>query len=299
MRVVYGCVVATGLLLLLTLVSDAEVIGNLVSAVLLVAAITLLIASLVGARRRQRAAGFLLVAWLPMAGLLVGRFGDSLGFWVNPDWMVHAFPAGLAMAGLVLTVGLADSMQQLRRDRDHASRLATVDALTGAMSRPATDERLLAAVADAHRSGLPLSVVFFDIDHFKRVNDDYGHRAGDECLRIIASRTRNRLRRYDQCGRYGGDEMLVILPDTRLNEARGVAENLRSSINCRPLSIDGRLLDITLSLGIAQLVPGETAEQLIERADAALYSSKAAGRDRVSGHAPGIITQELSALSDI
>ena len=91
--------------------------------------------------------------------------------------------------------------------------------------------------------------------------------------------------------------MLVILPDTRLAEARGVAENLRSSINCRPLSIDGRLLDATLSLGIAELAPGETADHLLERADAALYASKAAGRDRVSGHAPGTITEQVRAYA--
>ncbi len=297
MRIVHGCNIAMGLLLLATVVSDAAVISTLASIVLLVAAITVLLVSANGTWRGQRAAYFMLMSWLPMIVLLALRTGELLGFWVNPGWMAYAVPAGLAIAGLVLTIGLADSMQQLRRDRDHASRLATFDTLTGAMSRRATDDRLRSAVADAHRSGLPLSLVFFDIDHFKRLNDDFGHRVGDECLRIIASRTRNRLRRYDQFGRYGGDEMLVILPDTRLVEARGVAENLRSSINCRPLSIEGRLLDTTLSLGIAQLAPGETAEHLLERADAALYASKAAGRDRVSGHATGTITEELSACS--
>lgn len=290
-RVVHGCSIAMGMLWLATLVSDAGIISVVANIVLLAAALTVLVVCVIGTWRGQRAAYFLLMSWLPMIMLLGLRIGELLGFWVNPDWMVYAFPAGFAIAGLVLTIGLADSMQQLRRDRDHASRLATFDTLTGAMSRPATDERLRTAVADAHRSGLPLSVVFFDVDHFKRINDEFGHRAGDECLRIIASRTRNRLRRYDQVGRYGGDEMLVILPDTRLVEARGVAENLRSSINCRPLSIDGRLLNATLSLGIAQLAPEETAEHLFERADAALYASKAAGRDCVSGHAPGTITE--------
>lgn len=297
MRVVYGCIVAMGLLVLVSVVSDAAVISTLANIVLLVAAVTVLLVSAIGTWRGQRAAYFLLMSWLPMIVLLMLCIGEILGLWVNPGWMVYALPAGLAITGLVLTIGLADSMRQLRRDRDHASHLATFDTLTGAMSRRATDERLQAAVADAHRSGLSLSVVFFDIDHFKRLNDEFGHLVGDECLRIIASRTRNRLRRYDQVGRYGGDEMLVILPDTRLVEARGVAENLRSSINCRPLSIDGRLLNATLSLGIAELAPGETAEHLLERADAALYASKAAGRDRVSGHAPGTITQELSAYS--
>ena len=297
MRVVYGCNIALALLVLANLVSDAGLIAMLANAVALVAAATVLAASAIGTWRGQRAAYFLLMSWLPMIALLVLRIGEIAGLWINPAWMFYAFPAGFAIAGLVLTIGLADCMQQLRRDRDHASRLATFDTLTGAMSRPATEQRLRDAVIGAHRDNLPLAVVFFDVDHFKRINDEFGHRAGDECLRIIASRARNRLRRYDVIGRYGGDEMLVILPDTRLVEARGVAENLRSAINCRPLSIDGRLVQSTLSLGIAQLAAGESAEQLVERADAALYESKAAGRDRVSGHAPGTITQELAACT--
>ena len=97
---------------------------------------------------------------------------------------------------------------------------------------------------------------------------------------------RNRLRVYDACGRYGGDEILVILPDTELREAMGVAENLRSAINGRPLSIDGRLFEASLSLGVAELRQDDEMAQLIERADKALYASKAAGRNRVSnGHA--------------
>lgn len=297
LRVVNGCVIAMVALILASIVDDAAVIVILANIVLMAAAVTVLVVSAIGTWRGQRAAYFLLMSWLPMIVLLALRVGELFGFWVNPGWMAYSVPVGLAVAGLVLTIGLADSMQQLRRDRDHASRLASFDTLTGAMSRRAIDDRLRSAVTDAHRSGMPLSLVFFDIDHFKRLNDEFGHRVGDECLRIIASRTRNRLRRYDQFGRYGGDEMVVILPDTRLVEARGVAENLRSSINCRPLSIDGHLLATTLSLGIAELAPGETAEHLVERADQALYASKAGGRDRVCGHGPGTITAEMGACS--
>ncbi|MFD0738575.1 diguanylate cyclase [Lysobacter koreensis] len=296
MRVLHGCNAVLAALLLVTFVSGAAIIATIGNLAVLVATAAVFAASVVGSWRGQRPAYFLLVAWLPMLLLVILHVGERLGLWINPDWVDVAFPAGFALAGLVLTVGLADNIQQLRRDRDQASRLATFDALTGAMSRPATSERLEAAVADARRSGLPLSLVFFDVDHFKHINDKHGHRIGDECLRIIALRTRNRLRRYDQFGRWGGDEMLVILPDTRLAEARGVAENLRSAINCRPLSIEGRLLQATLSLGVAELAPDEDASSLLVRADTALYTSKAAGRDRVSGHAVGSVTQEQKAL---
>ncbi|MDQ3206036.1 MAG: GGDEF domain-containing protein [Pseudomonadota bacterium] len=286
-KLMYGCSIAAALLLAVTVFSHARWIGVLANVVVLVAAVAILVGSTRGARMGQRSARFLLLSWVPLLLLLVSRVGEVLGLWVGPAWTGLYFPAAFAFAGLVITVGLADKMHQLRRDRDHASRLASYDALTGATSRAAIDEQLRSAVADAHRTGRPLSVVFFDIDRFKQINDQHGHRVGDQCLRIIAMRTRNRLRTYDRMGRYGGDELVVVLPDTELHEAVGVAENLRSAINCRPLSIDGVTLEASLSLGVAQLAVDETAVGLLERADAALYESKSAGRDRVSSRVTG------------
>lgn len=286
-RLLHGCSLGAALLLVATVTSHAQWIGTLANVLVLVAAMAVLVASLRGVRMGQRAARFLLLSWVPLLLLLVMRVGDVFGLWASPTWMFLAFPGAFAFSGLVITVGLADKMHQLRRDRDHASRLASYDTLTGATSRAAIEERLKNAVTDAHRSGHPLSVVFFDIDRFKQINDQYGHRVGDQCLRIIAMRTRNRLRTYDQMGRYGGDELVVILPNTELHEAVGVAENLRSAVNCRPLSIDGVMLEASLSLGVAQLGPEETGERLLERADAALYESKSAGRDRVTGRVTG------------
>lgn len=284
MRVLMGCNVAIVLLMLVTLATVAPLVAVAANLVLLFGYAIVMAAGAIGALRRQREAYFLLLSWAPMFALTALRFAAQLGWWGNPEWMDYAFPAGFALGGLVLMIGLSDKLQQLRRDRDQASRLATYDALTGAMTRPAIEARLKAAVESAHKSRRPLSVVFFDVDHFKRINDEHGHRVGDQTLRIISLRTRNRLRTYDLFGRYGGDEILVVLPDTQLREALGVAENLRSSVNCRPLSIDGRLLAASLSVGVAELMHEETAEHLLERADAALYASKSAGRDCVTGH---------------
>lgn len=288
MRVLDGCNVVLVALMLATLVSTADIIATIGNAVLLFVLGAVMVAAVVGARQRQRAAYFLLLAWLPLMTIVALRVGAVQGLWTGPDWLGHAVPAALALSGLIVTIGLSTSLQQLRRDHDVASRQATFDALTGTLTRPAIAQRLKAAVNDAHGTGRPLSVVFFDIDKFKRINDDYGHRVGDGCLRIIALRTRNRLRTYDMIGRWGGDEMIVVLPDTRLGEALGVAENLRSAINCRPLSVDGHMLDASLSLGVAELAAGETPEQLLERADSGLYTSKSGGRDRVTGHDPRV-----------
>ena len=284
MRVLRTCNALLGVLLLASLFSTDTVIPRVGNVVLLVATLTVLLASVLGTLRNERQAFFLLLSWLPMMLLTAGRVGELLGWWVGPPWLVHAFPLGFALAGLVLTVGLADKMQQLRRDRDRASRQAAQDTLTGVLSRTAIIEQLQREVQLAHAQRLPLSVVFFDIDHFKRINDEHGHLVGDQSLRLIAVRTRGKLRKDDFLGRYGGDEMLVILPGTELADALTVAEHLRAAVNNRPLSIDGRVIDASLSLGVAQLGTGETFERLLERVDTALYSSKSAGRDRVTGN---------------
>ncbi|RDZ28021.1 diguanylate cyclase [Lysobacter silvisoli] len=284
MRVLTACNLLVAALMLVTLTTVAPLVAVAANVVLMVGLSIVMTAGVIGAWRRQREALFLLLSWTPMFALTALRMAGLVGWWGNPEWMDYAFPVGFALGGLVLMIGLSDKLQQLRRDRDQASRQATYDALTGAMTRPAIEARLKAAVESAHKSRRPLSVVFFDVDHFKRINDEHGHLVGDQTLRIIALRTRNRLRTYDLFGRYGGDEILVVLPDTQLREALGVAENLRSSVNCRPLSIDGRLLAASLSVGVAELMHEETAEHLLERADAALYASKSGGRDRVTGH---------------
>lgn len=283
-RILDYCSISLGALLVVSVFrtwKHSALYGNL--NLLLVIALVLYCTA-VAARRRQREAYFLLLVWTPLMAVLVVRVGAIHQWWPEYAWLEYAFPVGLAFGGLGLLLGLTSKLQQLRRDRDTANRLATYDSLTGAMTRAAISQSLRGAVESAHRSHRPMSVVFFDIDHFKRINDEYGHRVGDETLRIVSLRTRNRLRAYDLFGRYGGDEVLVVLADTQLRDAVRVAEHLRESVSGSPLSIDGRLLPVSLSLGVAELLPGETPEQLLERADAALYASKSAGRDRVTGH---------------
>lgn len=263
--------------------SPARVLPQIGNLLLVLSALAILSASLVCIARGSRAARFLLASWLPLIVTSVLRAGQMLGFLQDWDHLEHMLAASFALAGLLLTVGLSDKMLQLRRDRDEASLHATVDALTGAFTRRAIDQRLAGEVESARAEGRPLCVAFVDIDHFKSINDTYGHRVGDQCLRFISLRVRNALRGSDLLARYGGDELLVVMPDTPLPEAAAAAERMRVAVNCRPLSIDDHLLDCTLSIGIAQLEPGEDVAQLLARADAALYASKTAGRDRVSG----------------
>ncbi|MBB1060567.1 GGDEF domain-containing protein [Marilutibacter spongiae] len=283
-RVLTVCSLAALALIGWSVFSVSGLIPTLANTVVLVAIAAVIWAMIVAVGKRQNGSLLLVFAMMPLVLLVALRAAVRLEMLGMPPWLDYVYPAGFMLSGLIVTIGLTGKMHQLRRDRDHASHMASYDALTGANSRPVIESHLRNAVAEAHDSGAPLSVVFFDIDNFKRINDQHGHRAGDECLKLVAMRTRNRLRTYDQIGRYGGDEMIVILPDTALKEAIGVAENLRSAVNCRPIATDDLQLDVTLSLGVAQLLPDESAEALLERADAALYASKSAGRDQVTGH---------------
>jgi diguanylate cyclase (GGDEF)-like protein len=134
----------------------------------------------------------------------------------------------------------------------------------------------------AERYGRPLSAIMFDIDHFKQINDTYGHVTGDKLLIALANRCRNALRATDILSRYGGDECILILPETGITEARHVAERLRMNIASAPFETDGHTLTITISLGIATLGANCTSlDELIRHCDEALYRAKRAGRNRI------------------
>lgn len=188
---------------------------------------------------------------------------------------------------------IARSMTQIRRkhcnDRLRASvqqtiELAVTDGLTGLHNRRYFDTHLKLLMDRAAARGRPLSICMTDIDRFKQVNDTYGHDAGDEVLREFANRIRATVRGADLACRFGGEEFIVVMPDTSAEMAAGVAERLRTIIESLPFPIpqkDGPL-KVTASMGIATLRPGDdTAEALLKRADTALYQAKHEGRNRV------------------
>ena len=283
-KVLNVCSVMLGGLLLVSLFAvwrASALFGNMT---LLVIIATVLYASASAIWHRQREAYFLLLAWAPMMLVLVLRIGALHQWWPTYSWLEYGYSFALAAGGLGLLLGLADKLRQLRHDRDSARHQATYDPLTGLMTRAALGSAMVQTVAYAHRTGTPLSVVFFDVDHFKQVNDKHGHHVGDEVLRVVGSRTRNRARAADLCGRYGGDEIVVALVQTKMHGALRFAEHLRESIGSTPVVIDDQSISIGVSMGVAELRVGETPEQLIARADEALYASKAAGRGRITEH---------------
>ncbi|PCJ68850.1 MAG: diguanylate cyclase response regulator [Rhodobiaceae bacterium] len=164
------------------------------------------------------------------------------------------------------------------------TRLALTDALTGVANRRAFMERLGAEVSRAHRHGNTLSVIMADIDHFKRVNDTYGHAAGDVVICDTVTRMGTGTRQSDLLGRLGGEEFAVLLPETDAKAAMALAEKMRKAVDAETFQVaDGCALPVSISLGVAQWTDDDkSAEDLLSRADHALYLSKEAGRNRVS-----------------
>jgi diguanylate cyclase (GGDEF)-like protein/PAS domain S-box-containing protein len=181
---------------------------------------------------------------------------------------------------VVGSAALLRDVTEEKRLEEELRRLSTTDGLTGLYNRRFLDQTLSTEFVRAQRTKAPLSVIMFDVDHFKRFNDTHGHDQGDRVLQAVAQALRDALRKYDLPCRYGGEEFLAILPNTAGAGALAVAERLRRDID--DMVVDG--LQVTISLGVATWPELEVAssEQLVERADQALYLSKEAGRNRTT-----------------
>jgi two-component system cell cycle response regulator len=160
-------------------------------------------------------------------------------------------------------------------------RMAVTDGLTNLCNRQQLDTLLYEEIARAQRQARELSLLMIDIDYFKRVNDSYGHLAGDSVLRGVASILQKRLRPTDRLGRYGGEEFCALLPDTALQDAVTIAEELRSTIEGRLFAAEDRQVKITISIGVAGWRQGFSRNELYGAADSMLYTAKRNGRNRV------------------
>lgn len=195
---------------------------------------------------------------------------------------------------LLSLFGLRGLLKTLRDNEDRLTRLAATDALTGLANRRQVLARLDMELRRAERSGHSLSVLMLDLDHFKAINDSHGHAIGDAVLVAAATRWSAQLRAVDLCGRIGGEEFLVVLPETAADAARTTAERLRAALADTPIDTVSGALQVTVSIGLATHAPArntagiadeaglvEHMKNLQQRADQALYQAKAAGRNCV------------------
>ena len=176
-------------------------------------------------------------------------------------------------------VELQSSLLDARNALEH---LATHDPLTGVCNRRAILDRLNVELSRAKREGGALSVGVFDLGHFKKVNDTYGHQAGDDVLVAFTQCVQSHLRDYDSVGRYGGEEFVVIAPGLAGPPAEDVYDRLRSHVADSQVPTKDGPISVTVSIGVAAGTGESTADGLLAAADAALYRAKAAGRNRVA-----------------
>jgi diguanylate cyclase (GGDEF)-like protein len=212
------------------------------------------------------------------AALFLYRFGG------NPE-LIRVEVMSNAIIAALTTLGMSH-FYELTRERSELklTRLATVDPLTGLANRARLIDVFLWEQAQARRNGTPLSLLMLDLDRFKRINDEYGHEAGDAVLVAFARMLQQRLREIDLISRFGGEEFLVLLNNTDGKRAFAVAEVLRQSLEQLDIEYQGKILKLTVSIGVAEYGPdGLDLDTLSRVADKRLYQAKASGRNCVRG----------------
>ena len=282
------------LFLALTVANVAKLFGfaNLVSAVgnltFSVAAVFTLIAAFWSWWRGNRAAGWFLIAWGLLEGFTITAAVRFLLTNAEDGALLYlGLPMSMVAAGVLIALGVADRLRQQRAALTEAQRHARTDPLTGVLNRRSLLERLDAACLRARVRGLPIAVLFIDLDHFKRINDTFGHQAGDDCLCAVIEPIHLELRQSDVIGRFGGEEFVVILSSADTAAASLIAQRILERVAEVRVTGFGEPIAITCSIGVAGSdTAGVWGEPLINLADTAVYAAKRLGRNQVQV-APG------------
>ncbi|KJS07271.1 MAG: diguanylate cyclase [Gammaproteobacteria bacterium BRH_c0] len=208
--------------------------------------------------------------------LMVEQKNDSGKERIDQTLLVNILLALLVTVAVLLVANFT-----LRGYQQRLIDMATTDKLTGAASRHGFDSIFEHDVKLAKRRQQPLSLLAIDLDHFKSINDSYGHQGGDTVIQVVAARIREQIRDSDTLCRWGGEEFLVLLENCALDAALQRAERIRQIISAKTVRFGRDEIDVTMSIGVAQYYPGEGLDALINRADGALYAAKGDGRNRV------------------
>ena len=266
------------------LVGLGEVVVDIGNLMFLGAGVFVLVVAFLAWRRGNRAAGWFLFAWVLLetfaivtsARLLVTRAAaDEALFY-------YGLPGSMVASAILTSLGVADRLRQQRHALTEAERRAKTDALTGVLNRRSLLEQLEAACRASRANGLPVAVLFLDLDFFKSINDSYGHAAGDACLAAVIRPIQAELRQSDIIGRYGGEEFVVVLSGAHAPAAEPIAERIRQRVAEVRIEGHGAPIQLTCSIGVASSDPlGVSGEALIAQADAAVYAAKRLGRNRV------------------
>lgn len=234
-------------------------------------------------RQRQLARSYYLSATL--CGML-GTAITILTIWGAlpfTGWTYGAIKVGIIIQATLLALGLSLKVRQQQREKMLAENLAERDPLTGLLNRRGFNQQASALWSNCARNQRPLTLAMLDLDHFKGLNDQYGHDFGDLALQAVGKILQQSCRGGDLATRWGGEEFILLLPETDLPEALALSERLRLAIQALGLQADGQAVNISCSFGVAQRTDQAQLEQLINEADRRLYSAKQSGRNRVCG----------------
>ena len=280
LAVVFVIITAANVAKFVGLLPLVNLIGNVM---FVIAAAFTVIVCVLAWRRGNRAAGWFLIAWALLEGFTIAaalRFlmtssgSDSLDY--------YGLPLSMVAASILIALGVADRLRAQRAALSEAERRAQTDPLTGVLNRRSLIERLDAACARAKARGLPIALLFIDLDHFKQINDTFGHQAGDACLRAIIEPIHAELRQSDVIGRYGGEEFVVILSSADAAAATPIAQRIVERVADVRVTGFGEPIGVTCSIGIAASdTLGIWGEPLLAQADAAVYVAKRSGRNQI------------------
>lgn len=198
----------------------------------------------------------------------------------RPIWALVAADMLVLDGEPTLMIGITDLTEQ-KRIEDRLRELATIDSLTGALNRYRLFEVAEDEVQRARRYDRPLCFAMLDLDHFKQVNDRFGHLVGDEALKLVTATVRSRIRAQDAVGRFGGEELAIVMPETRRDDAVRVVDRIRADVRALEMMSAGEIVPLGLSAGVVEWRADELVSGALTRVDAALYDAKSRGRNRV------------------
>ena len=211
------------------------------------------------------------------------RLAKALELGVN-DYLAKPIERNEMLARVRTQIRRKRYQDRLRADYQRSLSMALTDPLTGFYNRRYLDAHLDALLARSSESPDSAAVLLLDIDFFKRVNDTYGHAAGDEVLKVVSGRVADQLRSSDTLARYGGEEFVVVMPNQEIHKAMAVAERVRTMIERLSVEVECQEIRTTVSIGVATSYPGDSPDTLLRRADEALYRAKETGRNRSIAH---------------
>lgn len=272
----------------LAFVPITSVIPSLMNLLLLALGLTTLAIGLLRAVAGDREALYFLIGWGLVSVVAMMRAAYFMRHAGTPEWLEYLHPAADAFGALILVLATARAARYAEREMVSARHSAMTDPLTGLPNRAQLDIGVARMIEAAAVRESTLAVLFVDLDHFKQVNDRFGHDVGDACLQAMSGVLRRHVRATDLVARYGGEEFVLVLDGADAVSALRAAEALRVAVEADGRHVDGTLVGLTVSIGVATLETGDDVTRLFKRADAALYRAKHAGRNCVIVARPDI-----------